>query len=69
MPGARQDQVRAVVDSLRTTSCVIVGADLNSHGLGGVLTDDAFDWPTRDIKHFLSTFLYCSSVFNSCVYS
>jgi endonuclease/exonuclease/phosphatase family metal-dependent hydrolase len=49
LPGARQDQVHAVVDSLRATKRVVVGGDLNSYGLGNLLTSEAFDWPTQDI--------------------
>jgi endonuclease/exonuclease/phosphatase family metal-dependent hydrolase len=49
LPGARRDQLRAVVESLRTMKRVVVGADLNSHGLGTILTREAFDWPTKGI--------------------
>jgi len=49
LPGARRDQLRAVVERLRGTQRVIVGADLNSHGLGTVLTRQAFDWPTKGV--------------------
>jgi endonuclease/exonuclease/phosphatase family metal-dependent hydrolase len=49
LPGYRQDQVHAVVQSLGATKRAVVGGDLNGYGLGNVVTGEAFDWPTKDI--------------------
>jgi endonuclease/exonuclease/phosphatase family metal-dependent hydrolase len=49
LPGKRSDQVRAVLDRLRSAERVILGGDFNSHGLGDLVAVDAFDWPTRGI--------------------
>ena len=48
--GQRRAQARAVLDDARTRpEPVIIGGDLNSHGLGRVLVADGYAWPTERI--------------------
>jgi len=49
VPWARVEQVRTVLaDASRSPDPVIVGGDLNSHGLGGLFAEQGFSWPTRN---------------------
>jgi endonuclease/exonuclease/phosphatase family metal-dependent hydrolase len=49
LPRARREQLRAVASALGEVPCAVIGGDLNGHGLGRVLTEAAFDWPTKDV--------------------
>ncbi len=47
-PSARRDQLLTVlVDATRYTH-VVLGGDMNSGGVGEVVSDAGFDWPTRE---------------------
>lgn len=46
-PGARRDQLRVVLDDAERYSHVVVGGDMNSHGIGDTAVDRGFDWPTK----------------------
>jgi endonuclease/exonuclease/phosphatase family metal-dependent hydrolase len=49
LPRARVEQARTVIaDAGRSLHPVIVGGDLNSHGLGAVFAEQGFSWPTRN---------------------
>jgi endonuclease/exonuclease/phosphatase family metal-dependent hydrolase len=48
-PRARREQALAVANDLGRAKRAVVGGDFNSHRLGSVLGDEAFDWPTKDI--------------------
>ncbi len=49
LPGARRDQLRAVASELGSATHAVVGGDLNGHGLGTIMTREAFEWPTKGI--------------------
>lgn len=46
-PAARRDQVRAVIADAAAHPLVVVGGDLNSHGVGKEFTAAGFRWPTE----------------------
>ncbi len=49
LPGERRDQVRKVMHDIDGISPAIIGGDFNSHGLGKLLTEHGFSWPTKNI--------------------
>jgi endonuclease/exonuclease/phosphatase family metal-dependent hydrolase len=53
---ARREQMAAVVDALRGAARVVMGGDLNGHGLGALAAADAFDWPTRHVGRTVACF-------------
>lgn len=46
--GARDDQLRTVLDDASTFAHVIVGGDMNSRTVGDVVGEQGFDWPTEE---------------------
>lgn len=56
LPGARREQVKAVLDRLRGETRVIMGGDLNSYGLGKLPAADDFEWTTRHVGSTLALF-------------
>jgi endonuclease/exonuclease/phosphatase family metal-dependent hydrolase len=49
-PGARRKQALAVLDDAeRSCDRVVIGGDLNAHGLGKIFADRGYQWPTRDL--------------------
>jgi endonuclease/exonuclease/phosphatase family metal-dependent hydrolase len=46
-PGQRREQARAVVDDAARYERVIVSGDMNSHGIGKVVQEAGFVWPTE----------------------
>lgn len=46
-PGARADQMRAVLADARRYRRVIIGGDFNSHGVGRVARDSGYAWATE----------------------
>jgi endonuclease/exonuclease/phosphatase family metal-dependent hydrolase len=56
LPGARREQVRAVLSRLRGASRVVVGGDFNSRALGRIVAADALDWATKDVGSTLRFF-------------
>jgi len=54
-PGAKRDQARAVITDAAAYPLVIVGGDLNSHGVGREFRAAGYVWPTEHnprTKHF-----------------
>jgi endonuclease/exonuclease/phosphatase family metal-dependent hydrolase len=47
-PGARRAQLSAVLADADRYPHVIIGGDMNSHGVGGVARARGYAWPTRD---------------------
>ncbi len=50
-PGGRRDQIGALLAdaSSRRYRRVIIGGDLNAKGLGKLVADGGYEWPTRDL--------------------
>jgi endonuclease/exonuclease/phosphatase family metal-dependent hydrolase len=46
-PGARRDQLNAVLADAARYPAVIVGGDLNHHGVGRVARDSGYVWATE----------------------
>jgi endonuclease/exonuclease/phosphatase family metal-dependent hydrolase len=46
-PGRRRDQLAAVLSDARQFERVVIGGDLNSHGVGRVAREAGYDWPTE----------------------
>lgn len=46
--GARREQLARILEDAAPYPHVIVGGDMNSHGIGDVAVDHGFAWPTRD---------------------
>jgi endonuclease/exonuclease/phosphatase family metal-dependent hydrolase len=56
-PGAKRDQVRAVMADAAAYPRVIVSGDMNSHGIGREFRAAGYAWPTEHnprTKHFWS---------------
>jgi len=47
-PGARRDQLATILDDAAGHARVVVGGDMNSHGVGRAATARGYLWPTRD---------------------
>lgn len=47
-PEARRNQLRTILDDARGYTHVVVGGDMNSHGIGGLAVARGYSWPTRD---------------------
>ncbi|MEJ2502611.1 MAG: endonuclease/exonuclease/phosphatase family protein [Gemmatimonadota bacterium] len=47
-PGKREDQLHAVLEDAAAYPRVVIGGDLNSHGLGHGAVERGYAWPTRD---------------------
>jgi endonuclease/exonuclease/phosphatase family metal-dependent hydrolase len=56
LPGARRDQIRAVVTHLRGLPRVIVGGDFNSYGMARAAAADGFEWTTRSVGSTVAWF-------------
>ena len=50
-PGARRDQLRAILTDAENYSHVIVGGDLNNKGVGTVARELGYAWPTERGPH------------------
>jgi endonuclease/exonuclease/phosphatase family metal-dependent hydrolase len=50
-PGARRDQVRAILADGAGYQRVIVGGDMNNHGIGKAFRAAGYDWPTERNPH------------------
>jgi endonuclease/exonuclease/phosphatase family metal-dependent hydrolase len=46
--GARRGQLQTVITDAETYPHVVLGGDLNSHGVGTVAVEHGFAWPTKD---------------------
>lgn len=55
-PGKRRDQLGTVLEDAAGHPRVVIGGDLNSHGLGEMAVDRGFAWPTRDGPATVSVF-------------
>jgi endonuclease/exonuclease/phosphatase family metal-dependent hydrolase len=49
LPGARREQLRAVLSEVRGAPRVILGGDFNSYRLGKLVPPDRFEWATRGV--------------------
>ncbi len=47
-PGARREQLRAVLADAAAHPLVVIGGDLNDGGVGDVAGDAGYAWPTRE---------------------
>lgn len=47
-PGARRDQLAAILDHAAGHARVVVGGDMNSHGVGRLAVARGYLWPTKD---------------------
>src|SRR3954451_24599895 len=46
-PAARRDQLQAVLADAERYARVVIGGDLNDPGIGGIVRDRGYAWPTR----------------------
>ena len=47
-PGARRDQLLTILIDATRYDRVVLGGDMNSGGVGNVVAEAGFDWPTRE---------------------
>jgi len=47
-PGARRDQLLTILIDASRHDRVVLGGDMNSGGVGNVVAEAGFDWPTRE---------------------
>ncbi|HEX7238962.1 MAG TPA: endonuclease/exonuclease/phosphatase family protein [Longimicrobiaceae bacterium] len=47
-PGARREQLRAILTDAAAHPLVVIGGDLNDGGVGQVARDAGYAWPTRE---------------------
>lgn len=50
-PGARRDQVRAILADAANFSLVVVAGDMNNHGIGKAFRAAGYAWPTEHNPH------------------
>ncbi len=49
--GSRRDQMRAILADARRFPRVVIGGDLNSHGVGSLALGEGYAWPTEHGPH------------------